>query len=65
MGGKETVTINGSIRDIMKNGFGEKPEGEDPFDTFCGACGMIEVASGCRLPGAQAMKRFASTKAGF
>jgi hypothetical protein len=46
------VSIAPTLQEIVKNGFGEKPEGEDPFDAFCGVCGMIEVASGCRHHGA-------------
>ena len=46
------VSIALTLQEIVKNGFGEKPEGEDPFDAFCGVCGMIEVASGCRHHGA-------------
>jgi hypothetical protein len=46
------VSIASPLQDIVKNGFGEKPEGEDPFDAFCGVCGMIEVALGCRHHGA-------------
>ena len=46
------VSIAPTLQEIVKNGFGEKPEGEDLFDAFCGVCGMIEVASGCRHHGA-------------
>lgn len=46
------VSIASPLQDIVKNGFGEKPEGEDPFDAFCGVCGMIEVSLGCRHHGA-------------
>jgi hypothetical protein len=46
------VSITPTLQEIVKNGFGDKPEGEDPFDAFCGVCGMIEVASGCRHHGA-------------
>ena len=46
------VTIASPLQDIIKSGFGDKPEGEDPFDAFCGVCGMIEVAFGCRHHGA-------------
>jgi hypothetical protein len=46
------VSIALTLQEIVKNGFGEKPEGEDPFDAFCGVCGMIEVALGCRHHGA-------------
>jgi hypothetical protein len=46
------VSIASPLQDIVKNGFGGKPEGEDPFDAFCGVCGMIEVALGCRHHGA-------------
>lgn len=46
------VSIASPLQDIVRNGFGEKPEGEDPFDAFCGVCGMIEVALGCRHHGA-------------
>jgi hypothetical protein len=40
------VAIASPLQDIIKSGFGDKPEGEDPFDAFCGVCGMIQVASG-------------------
>jgi hypothetical protein len=45
------VAIASPLQDIIKSGFGDKSEGEDPFDAFCGVCGMIQVAFGCRHHG--------------
>jgi hypothetical protein len=41
-------TIERSIR----HGFGERTDGEDPFDAVAGLCGMIEVADGRRAEAA-------------
>jgi hypothetical protein len=46
------ISIASHLQDIIRDGFGDKPDGEDQFDAFCGACGMIQVASGQRESGA-------------
>lgn len=37
-----------TIKRSIRHGFGERKDGEDPFDAVAGLCGMIEVADGRR-----------------
>jgi hypothetical protein len=37
-----------ALRDVIRNGFGEKEAGEDPFDSFIGALGVINILNGNR-----------------
>jgi hypothetical protein len=36
------------IAQLITNGFGQRENGEDPFDAVAGLCGMVEVADGRR-----------------
>jgi hypothetical protein len=46
------VALTSALQNSLRNGFGEKPDGEDPFDALLGLCGMIEVVDGRRPHGA-------------
>jgi len=46
------ISLSEDVDAQLQDGFGDKPDGEDRFDAFCGACGMIEIANGCRAAGA-------------
>jgi hypothetical protein len=36
----------------IDDGFGPRPDGEDPFDTVVGLCSMLDVVFGSRTEGA-------------
>jgi hypothetical protein len=42
------ISFAPAIALAMRDGFGERPDGEDPFDALAGLCGMIEVVDGRR-----------------
>jgi hypothetical protein len=54
MGVMSKLRINPSdeLRSEIESGFGAKKSGEDPFDSFVGALGMINVINGNRSDGA-------------
>jgi hypothetical protein len=60
-GSRHGIAFSSEIEACMQQGFGERGDGEDPFDALAGLCGMIEVADGRRAeaPGfvAGAMRR--------
>jgi hypothetical protein len=45
---KHKVELSPQIKHSMRTGFGEREDGEDPFDAVAGLCGMIEVSDGRR-----------------
>jgi hypothetical protein len=49
---KGSISLSKDVTAQLEDGFGAAADGEDRFDAFCGACGMIEVANGCRAAGA-------------
>jgi hypothetical protein len=49
---KRNIRLSPDVTAQLQNGFGAAADGEDRFDSFCGACGMIEIANGCRAAGA-------------
>jgi hypothetical protein len=49
---KRSISLSPDVSAQLKDGFGAAADGEDRFDAFCGACGMIEIANGCRADGA-------------
>ncbi|WP_407157194.1 hypothetical protein [Bradyrhizobium sp. STM 3557] len=46
--GKQCIAFSSDVEQMMHDGFGPRPDGEDPFDALAGLCGMIEVACGRR-----------------
>jgi len=42
------IEPSGELRNVIRDGFGEKKSGEDPFDSFIGALGVINVLNGNR-----------------
>jgi hypothetical protein len=46
------ISLSKDVDAQLHDGFGAAADGEDRFDAFCGACGMIEIANGCRAAGA-------------
>jgi hypothetical protein len=42
--GKQCIAFSPDVEQMMHDGFGPRPDGEDPFDALAGLCGMIEVA---------------------
>jgi hypothetical protein len=42
------IEPSGELRKVIRDGFGEKKSGEDPFDSFIGALGVINVLNGNR-----------------
>ncbi len=46
------VVFDQKVIDLIEDGFGAKPDGEDPFDALVGLCSMIDVALGIRADGA-------------
>jgi hypothetical protein len=42
------ISLSEDANAQLRDGFGAAADGEDRFDTFCGACGMIEIVNGCR-----------------
>jgi hypothetical protein len=50
------VTFLPRIEQMILHGFGEKENGEDPFDAIAGLCGMIEVSDGRRAEAPDVMK---------
>ena len=53
------VTLPSAIEGPIRNGFGERDDGEDAFDAITGLCGMIEVADGRRAEAPDAMASWA------
>lgn len=49
---KRSISLSPDVAAQLHDGFGAAADGEDRFDAFCGACGMIEIANGCRAAGA-------------
>ena len=49
---KRNIRLSPDVTAQLQNGFGAAADGEDRFDSFCGACGMIEIANGCRASSA-------------
>ena len=49
---KRSISLSPDVSAQLQDGFGAAADGEDRFDAFCGACGMIEIANGCRAAGA-------------
>ncbi len=49
---KRSISLSKDVTAQLEDGFGAAADGEDRFDAFCGACGMIEIANGCRAAGA-------------
>ena len=49
---KRSISLSPDVSAQLQDGFGAAADGEDRFDAFCGACGMIEIANGCRADGA-------------
>jgi hypothetical protein len=49
---KLRIKPSDQLRDAIETGFGPKKSGEDPFDSFVGALGMINVINGKRSDGA-------------
>ncbi len=49
---KGSISLSKEVTAQLEDGFGAAADGEDRFDAFCGACGMIEIANGCRAAGA-------------
>jgi hypothetical protein len=47
-GSRHGIAFSSEIEAHMQHGFGERGDGEDPFDALAGLCGMIEVADGRR-----------------
>jgi hypothetical protein len=45
---KHKVKFMLEIEQLIMRGFGEREDGEDPFDAVAGLCGMIEVSDGRR-----------------
>lgn len=48
---KRSISLSEDVDAQLHDGFGAAADGEDRFDAFCGACGMIEIANGCRAAG--------------
>ena len=46
------ISLSKDVDAQLHDGFGAAADDEDRFDAFCGACGMIEIANGCRAAGA-------------
>jgi hypothetical protein len=42
------VVLRPKLASLIRDGFGERDDGEDAFDAITGLCGMIEVADGRR-----------------
>jgi hypothetical protein len=42
------VRLAPDVEQAMRDGFGPRADGEDPFDALAGLCGMIEIADGRR-----------------
>jgi hypothetical protein len=42
------IRLAAVVEEAMRDGFGPREDGEDPFDALAGLCGMIEVADGRR-----------------
>jgi hypothetical protein len=49
---ERSISLSKDVSAQLQDGFGAAADGEDRFDAFCGACGMIEIANGCRADGA-------------
>ena len=49
---ERSISLFKDVSAQLQDGFGAAANGEDRFDAFCGACGMIEIANGCRAAGA-------------
>ena len=49
---KRSISLSEDVTEQLEDGFGAAADGEDRFDAFCGACGMIEIANGSRAAGA-------------
>jgi hypothetical protein len=45
------VELAPKLREMIADGFGARPEGDDPFDTAVGLLGGLNVALGLRAPG--------------
>ncbi|MEM8599537.1 MAG: DUF429 domain-containing protein [Bacteroidota bacterium] len=46
------VRLEGALASAINDGFGDRKEGEDPFDATVGLFGMLDVVLGHRSPGA-------------
>jgi hypothetical protein len=46
------ASFSDKVHEMIASGFGERKDGEDPFDALVGACSMIEVVEGRRSAGA-------------
>jgi hypothetical protein len=42
------IHLSPKVEQMMRDGFGPREDGEDPFDALTGLCGMIEVVDGRR-----------------
>ena len=45
---QHNVAFSPKIEETIRDGFGEREDGEDPFDAIAGICAMIEVSDGRR-----------------
>ncbi|MDA0261652.1 MAG: hypothetical protein O3A21_05580 [Proteobacteria bacterium] len=44
------VGIDDALQGALREGFGARPDGEDPFDAVVGTCGLLNVVLGLRPP---------------
>jgi Protein of unknown function (DUF429) len=44
----QRIEFSADIEQMVRDGFGPRTDGEDPFDALAGLCGMIEIACGRR-----------------
>jgi len=44
----QRIEFSADVERMVRDGFGPRADGEDPFDALAGLCGMIEVACGRR-----------------
>lgn len=49
--GAAGVALTPELRAAIEDGFGARPDGDDPFDTAVGLLGALNVALGLRAPG--------------
>jgi len=52
---ERNVRLSAELASLVRDGFGERADGEDAFDAITGLCGMIEVADGRRTEALDAL----------
>jgi hypothetical protein len=52
---ERNVMVGADLANLIRDGFGEREDGEDRFDAITGLCGMIDVADGRRAEAPDAL----------